>query len=180
MKKYCGTLRRVGGLGGGEIVQAGRYGMPVRTATHIDVIQIDDEILNHPRCTSDVYQFLDPGRKVCLYIFHHLFYKPVIIGVKSEEDGTKYTIGFRGCFVIALQYFIIWPVLLGIPLAILGGFGGEFLGTVFNIHSVERPEISAGQAGSAVGLFFGIVVAVVIAWLNAVRILSDYFKMKVT
>jgi hypothetical protein len=73
MEKLIGSLSEVGRLQGKEV----------------DVIRVGSTTLRKARCMQQIFEHLHPGREVTLYLYRHLFYKPVILGVKYTDTGEK-------------------------------------------------------------------------------------------
>ena len=73
VEKFSGTLTEVGRLQNREI----------------DVIRIGDRTLRKVRCIPELWEMLLPGREMSLYIYRHMFYKPVLLGMKYADTGAK-------------------------------------------------------------------------------------------
>ena len=160
MQKYCGILKRVGSLDGGGYITSGGAVGNVRVTGKITVIEVGDKVLRNVPCNSDLYDLLDPGENVCLYIFRHFFHKPVVIGVKYLSDGRKYTLTFGQAIASVLAYILIFPMIIvvtGFCIGLMGGKEGGFLGTL-------------GVAW--------IILGTAASWLCSVWLLVSYFRMK--
>lgn len=152
MKKYCGMLKRVGSHESTTITSGGAVGN-VQVAGDVSVVQIGDTVLRKPRCTSDLFDLLDPGREACLYVFPHFFYYPVIIGVKYADDGSKYTITFGQLVANVASYLLMWPLLF-----VVGAF----------MFGILLPAVGFLILFGGIGL----------AWLSALMLVLDFSRMK--
>ncbi|MES2463161.1 MAG: hypothetical protein V4671_21465 [Armatimonadota bacterium] len=158
LNKYCGTLKRVGGLGGGGVITNSSGGY-VNVAHEISILEVGDTMLRKVRCTSDLFDLLDPGRDGCIYIFRHFFYKPILIGVKYD-DGKKYTITVGQMIANVLSYLLIFPLLVlvsGFCIGMMGGKEGGFI------------------AGLGVAWIAG---GILLSWLQALLLFIAYLAMK--
>ena len=132
MEKYCGMLERVGDMTGGEVVtQVDSQGNEkwvgsFRVATEIESIQIGQTVLKKPRCESELFQNLWPGREACLYVCRH-GWTPVLMGVKYA-DGRKHLISTSYLRGSILQLLTIFSLLYGLGGLIVGGIIGSFIG----------------------------------------------------
>lgn len=158
MQTYSGVLKRVGSRE--EIfITSNQPAGNVRTGGEISIVEIGDTVLRKPRCPSDLYDVLDPGREAYLYIFRHFFYKPVIIGVKYPDDGKKYTITLGQALGSAAQYVLLWPLLFifsGFMIGLMGGKEGGIMAIM-----------------AMLWIFGGIGLA----WLSAVLLLVDFGRV---
>lgn len=159
LNRYCGTLKRVGSLAGGGMITSGGATGNVRVANEITVLEVGDKMLRQVRCTEDLFDLLDPGREVCVYIFRHFFYKPVLLGVKYD-DGKKYTVTVGQIIANILSYILIFPLLAlvsGFMIGLMGGKEGGFI--------------------AGVGVVW-MVGGVLLSWLQAVLLFISYLTMK--
>ncbi|HEY7534105.1 MAG TPA: hypothetical protein VH681_15145 [Nitrospiraceae bacterium] len=165
MEKYCGKLERVGDLtGGGMIVPTDEQGREklvgrVRVATELSAIQIGDKVIKKPRCEDDLFEHLHPGRDACIYIFRHMHWTPVLLGIKYS-DGSKHMVTSSYLRGTIIQYIILWPIMLVIPGAIVGGmlFG----------------PFGAAEVGGGIGFSAGVGYA----WWSAFRVWKDHGDAK--
>src|SRR5262245_38122044 len=120
MDKLNGTLNEVGHLQGRVI----------------DTIRIGSTTLRKSKCMPEISQMLLPGREVSLYIYRHLFYKPVILGVKYADTGVKTLITPQ----IVRGTLIQIVILLGLGLT----FGTLFVGGMIVGMLGMNPESFGG------------------------------------
>jgi hypothetical protein len=162
MEKYCGNLERVGDLtGGGMIVPTDEEGREkligrVRVATELSAIQIGGKVIKKPRCEDDLFEHLHPGREACIYIFRHMHWTPVLLGIKYS-DGSKHLITSSYLRGTILQYIVMWPFMTGIPGAFLGG-------VLFSVF---------GNTAASVGGGLGLVAGIGYAWWSAFRVWKE-------
>ncbi len=124
----------------------------VRVANEISIMEIGNTELRGIRCTDDLYDVLEVGRQARVYIFRHFFYKPVLLGVKYDT-GQKYMVTFQVVAGTALQYALVWPLMV-LMFAFMLGILFAPLGAIWAIGGL------------------------LLVWTNAVLVLVDYFKMK--
>jgi hypothetical protein len=173
MTKYCGELEIVTGTTGGGYVAVGSedrqgnvtvpVGGLIRVATQIPLIQIGGRRLENFRlCMAEVATCLRPGERVCLFAFGHLLTKKIIIGVKSET-GPSWTMGFGRFVLTLLTYLTLWPFLVGLAGALIGGL---------------TPLLIGSDLLSTWGFGLGIAYGVGISLLSAVRLVIAYAEMR--
>ncbi|HPU53873.1 MAG TPA: hypothetical protein PK359_20115 [Burkholderiaceae bacterium] len=173
MTRYCGVLKEVGDPTGGGYVAMGRedaqgnvivpVGGLVRVATEIPVIQIGDTRLEKIRvCKAELAGYLRQGDRVCVFVYGHLLRKKIIIGVKSET-GPSWTMSFGRFVVTLLTYLTLWPFLVGLAGALIGGL---------------VPMIIGSDLLATAGFGLGIAYGVGISLLSAVRLVKAYNEMR--
>jgi len=146
MEKLNGTLNEVGQL------QRSRV---------IDVIRIGSTTLRKAKCMPEIAQMLLPGREVTLYIYRHMFYKHIILGVKYTDTGVKTLITPEVVRGTLIQIVILLGLGFIVGAIAVGGMITGLLGM--------NPE-SSGGVFALIG--FGIAI-----WL-AVRFWLDYQAAK--
>jgi hypothetical protein len=173
MTKYCGELKEVGHATGGGYVAMGRedaqgnvivpVGGLVRVATEIPLIRIGDTRLEKIRvCKAELVGYLRPGDRVCLFVFGHLLRKKIIIGIKSET-GPSWTMGFGRFVVTLITYVTLWPFLVGLAGALIGGL---------------VPLIIGSDMLSTIGFALGTAYGLGISLLSGVRLAIAYAQMR--
>ena len=120
MEKISGTLNEVGSM----------------QNRVIDVVQIGGTTLRKMKSMPHVWEMLVPGREATLYIYRHLFFRPVMLGMKYPDTGVKQLITPAECRGSCIQVFVIWGLGLTFGALIVGGMITSMLG--FN------PESSGG------------------------------------
>lgn len=173
MTRYCGTLEVVTAATGGGYVAMGRedghgnvsvpIGGLVRVATTIPLIQIGGvKLENYRVCKAEVAGYLRPGDRVCLFAYGHLLRKRIIIGVQSE-NGPSWTMGYGRFLTTLITYFTLWPFLVGLAGAMIGGL---------------VPLIIGSNTLSTIGFALGIAYGVGISLLSAARLVIAYRQMR--
>jgi hypothetical protein len=135
MPVYRGVLHRVGAKEGDMIVNSSGNSAVgnVRVSGKVSIIEIGDVTLRDVGCTNDIYDLMDAGRDVTLYVHRHFINKPVVIGIEHMDTGKKYMMRLSTLFANALSYLIIWPLLFiaaGFLLGMMGGKGGGIMSTL--------------------------------------------------
>jgi hypothetical protein len=166
MDKICGEIKMVGDLTGGELrTQVDEYGRQrfvgsYRSASVLDALQIGDTTLLKSRCQADVYNALEPGKRVCVYVFRTLFRVPVLLGVRDDKSGEKVMISrayYRGSL---LQLVFVHAMLNSIGCWIAGMIVGIVIGL--------------GQ--SAVPPLLGFLAGLGASWWMAYQFRQDYHQ----
>ena len=135
MPVYRGVLKRVGAKEGDMIVNSSGSSAVgnVRVSGKISIIEIGDVVLRDVGCTNDIYDLMDAGRDVTLYVHRHFINKPIVIGIKHMDTGKTYMMRFGTLFASALSYLIIYPLLFlvaGFMVGMMGGKDGGFMSTL--------------------------------------------------
>ncbi len=173
MTKYCGELKVVGAAAGGGYVAVGReqpdgsvtvpVGGLVRVATTIPLIQIGDTQLKNVRlCMGELAGYIRQGDRACLFVFGHLLRTKIVIGVKSET-GPSWTMGFGRFVVTLITYLTLWPFLVGLAGALIGGL---------------VPLLIGSNTLSTIGFIAGIAYGIGISLLSGVRLAIAYRQMR--
>src|SRR5262249_9469312 len=122
VEKYSGKLTEVGPLHNRDIA----------------LIRIGSTTLRKVRCMPEIGQMLLPDREMTLYIYRHMFYKPVILGLKYADTGAKQLLSpatVRGSLiqiVILLGLgFIVGALIVGGMIVGMLGMNPETFGGVF-------------------------------------------------
>ena len=105
----------------------------VRVSGKISIIQIGDVTLRDVGCTNDLYDLMDPGRDVTLYVHRHFFNKPVVIGIRHMDTGKTYMMRMGTLLASAASYLLIHPLLFvvaGFMLGLMGGKDGGLMSTL--------------------------------------------------
>lgn len=122
MEKITGTLNEVGSM----------------QNRAIDVVQIGGTTLRKMKTMPAVWEMLVPGREATLYIYRHLFFRPMLLGMKYPDTGVKQLITPAECRGSCIQLMVIWglgwtfgAVLVGGIITSTLGFNPESSGGVF-------------------------------------------------
>ena len=97
-------------------------------------------------------------RKACIYVFRHFWRVPTILGVKYEDDNSKYMVSANYVRSSCLEYIVVWPLLMLIPGILVGMAIGKVIGA------------RSGDLSPMLGVMGGIGLA----WWNSVSIWKDY------
>lgn len=173
MAKHCGEIKSVSGTTGGGFVAVGNedsrgnvtvpIGGLVRVATQIPLIEIGQvRLVNYRLCMAEVAPYIRPGDKACIFAFGHLLRQHIIIGVKSES-GPSWTMGFGRFVLTVLTYLTLWPFLVGLAGALIGGL---------------PPLIIGANSLSTLGFALGVLYGIGISLLSAVRLVLTYRQMQ--
>ncbi len=135
MPAYRGILTRVGSKEGDMIVNSSGNSAVgnVRVSGKISIIEIGAVTLRDVGCTNDIYDLMDAGRDVTLYVHHHFFGKPIVIGIKHMDTGKTFMIRFGTLIANTLSYLLIYPLLIlvgGFMIGLMGGKNGGFMSTL--------------------------------------------------
>lgn len=133
MPAYRGILRRVGRKDGDMIVNANANSAVgnVRVGGKISIIEVGDTTLRDVGCNNDIYDLMDVGRDVTLYVHNHFFRKPIVIGIKHMDTGRTTMMRMGSLIANAMSYLLIYPLLFvvaGFAIGLMGGKDGGFMG----------------------------------------------------
>jgi hypothetical protein len=159
MPAYRGVLTRVGSKEGDMIVNSSGNSAVgnVRVSGKVSVIEIGKVTLRDVGCTNDIYDLMDPGRDVTLYVHRHFFNKPIVIGIKHMDSGRVYMMRFGTLIASALSYVLIYPLLIlagAFLIGMMGGKDGGIMSTLAVLFIVGGFGLCAWTAGMLVKNYF--------------------------
>lgn len=166
MEKICGEIKLVGGMSGGDLhTQVDAYGRQryvgsFRTATQVDALQIGNTSLTKLRCDGNVFNAMETGRDVCLYVFRTLTRKPIALGLKYNDTGELHLMDHTYYRNSLLQFATVIALLNSIGCWIAGAIIGAIVGL--------------GQ--SAVPASLGFLVGLGLSWWSAWQFRQDYHE----
>lgn len=166
MDRIRGEIKMVGNLTGGGIrSQVDEYGRTIylgshRAASILDALQVGDTTLRKARCSAELYNALEPGRNVCVYVFRTLFRAPMILGVLDAGTGEK--------TIISREYYRGTLLQLATVHALLNGIGAWIAGMIIGIV--------IGLGHSSVPPMLGLLAGVGGTWWMAYQFREDYHE----
>lgn len=166
MDRIRGDIKMVGNLTGGGIrTHVDEYGRTIylgshRAASILDALQIGNTTLMKARCPAEVYNALDTGRNVCVYVFRTLFRAPLILGVLDAGTGKK--------TMMSREYYRGTLLQMAIVHALLNGIGAWIAGMIIGI------VIGLGQ--SSVPPVLGLLAGLGGTWWMTFQFRKDYHE----
>jgi hypothetical protein len=157
MKEYRGILKRLGAKEDDMIVNSNGNSAVgnVRVSGKVSVVEIGDTVLRDVGCTRDIYDLLDVGKDMTLYVYFNNTRKPVILGVAYPAEHRGFTVPLMAIVANTIMSLFLWPivsvlagaVLSGVNVALgvlvmLAGFGLTIYGVVSLILGYLRTSAS--------------------------------------
>ena len=157
MKEYRGILKRLGAKEDDMIVNSNGNSAVgnVRVSGKVSVVEIGDTVLRDVGCTRDIYDLLDVGKDMTLYVYFNNTRKLVILGVAYPAEHRGFTVPLMAIVANTIMSLFLWPivsvlagaVLSGVNIALgvlvmLAGFGLTIYGVVSLILGYLRTSAS--------------------------------------